>query len=162
MSIPEIKEQLSILTVLEHYNLKPNKNKMLCCPFHDDKNPSMQVYADTNTVFCFSGNCSKNGKAMDTIQFIQDKENLSKHEAIKKAESLISNGTQPVIKKPIIQAENLTEIFSKLKPILYSSSKARAYAESRNIYNAKLEAGYNNGTHYSHTKIYLACAETVM
>jgi DNA primase len=152
MEIKEIKEQLSILTVLQHYGLQPNRNKMVCCPFHDDKHPSMQVYPDTNTVFCFSGNCSKNGKAMDTIQFIQDKENVSKHEAIKKAESLISNGTQPVIKKPIIQAENLTEIFSKLKPILYSSSKARAYAESRNIYNAKLEAGYNNGTHYSKLK----------
>ena len=125
---------------------------MVCCPFHDDKNPSMQVYAETNTVFCFSGNCTKNGKAIDTIQFIQDKENLSKHEAIKKAESLISNGTQTVIQKPIIQVENLNDIFQKLKPILYSSSKARAYAESRNIYNAKLEAGYNNGTHYGKLK----------
>ena len=152
MEIKEIKEQLSIITVLEHYGLQPNKNKMVCCPFHDDKNPSMQVYAETNTVFCFSGNCKMNGKKMDTIQFIQDKENVSKHEAIKKAESLINSGTQPVIKKPIIQAENFTEVFSKLKPILYSSSKARAYAESRSIYNAKLEAGYNNGTHYRHLK----------
>jgi|GEM_PF-3659901 len=107
----------------------------------------MQVYAETNTVFCFSGNCSKNGKAMDTIQFIQNKENLSNHEAIKKAESLINGNIQPVPTKPIIQPENLTEIFTKLKQSLYSSSKARAYAESRNIYNAKLEAGYNNGTH---------------
>lgn len=85
MEIAEIKAQLSILSVLQHYGLQPNRNKMLCCPFHDDKNPSMQVYAETNTVFCFSGNCSKNGKAMDTIQFIQDKENITKHEAIKKA-----------------------------------------------------------------------------
>lgn len=152
MEIKEIKEQLSIITVLQHYGLQPNKNKMVCCPFHDDKNPSMQVYPETNTVFCFSGNCTKNGKAMDAIQFIQDKESCTKHEAINKAESLIGNGIQAVIQKPIIQAGNLTEIFSKLKQSLYSSSKARAYAESRNIYNAKLEAGYNNGTHYRHLK----------
>lgn len=152
MTIPEIKEQLSILTVLEHYGIKPNRNKMVCCPFHDDKHPSMQVYPDTNTVFCFSGNCTKNGRAMDAIQFIQDKESCTKHEAIKKAESLIGVVTQQPTAKPIIQAENLTEIFTKLKPILYSSSKARAYAESRGIYNAKLEAGYNNGTHYRHLK----------
>jgi len=44
MEIREIIKSLSILTVLEHYHLKPNKNKMVCCPFHDDKNPSMQVY----------------------------------------------------------------------------------------------------------------------
>jgi DNA primase len=152
MEISEIIKQLSILTVLEHYHLKPNKNKMVCCPFHDDKNPSMQVYADTNTVFCFSGNCKMNGKKLDAIQFIQDKENVSKHEAIKKAQSMINESIQPVITKPIIQAENLTEIFIKLKQSLYSSSKARAYAESRNIYNAKLEAGYNNGTHYNKLK----------
>jgi DNA primase len=152
MEIKEILQSLSIITVLEHYGIKPNRNKIVCCPFHDDKNPSMQVYAETNTVFCFSGNCKMNGKKIDAIQFIQDKENVSKHEAIKKAQSMINESVQPVITKPIIQTENLTEIFSKLKQSLYSSSKARAYAESRNIYNAKLEAGYNNGTHYNKLK----------
>lgn len=142
MEIAEIIKSLSILTVLEHYHLKPNRNKMVCCPFHDDKNPSMQVYAETNTVFCFSGNCKMNGKKIDAIQFIQDKENISKHEAIKKAQSMIKQSIQPIQAKPIIQTENLTEIFSKLKQSLYSSSKARAYAESRNIYNVKLEAWY--------------------
>lgn len=89
---------------------------------------------------------------MDVIQFTQDKENLSKHEAIKKAESLINQSTQPIQAKPIIQPENLTEIFAKLRPSFYGSSKARAYAERRNIYTAKLEAGYNNGTHYGKLK----------
>lgn len=153
MEISQIIKSLSILTVLEHYHLKPNRNKMLCCPFHDDKNPSMQVYAETNTVFCFSGNCKMNGKKIDTIQFIQDKETISKHEAIKKAQSLLSITNEELrITKPIIQTENLTEIFSKLKQSMYSSSKARAYAENRNIYNAKLEVGYNNGTYYSKLK----------
>jgi DNA primase len=152
MEIKEILQSLSITAVLTHYGIKPNRNKMVCCPFHDDKNPSMQVYAETNTVFCFSGNCKMNGKKIDTIQFIQDKETISKHEAIKKAQSMINESIQPVQAKPIIQPENLTEIFTKLKQSLYSSSKARAYAESRNIYNAKLEAGYNNGTHYSKLK----------
>ena len=111
MEISQIIKSLSILTVLEHYNLKPNKNKMVCCPFHDDKNPSMQVYAETNTVFCFSGNCKMNGKKLDAIQFIQEKENISKHEAIKKAQSLINQSVQPTPTKPIIQTENFTEIF---------------------------------------------------
>ena len=152
MEISEIIKSLSIQTVLTHYGIKPNRNKMVCCPFHDDKNPSMQVYAETNTVFCFSGNCKMKGKKIDAIQFIQDKENISKHEAIKKAQSMINESIQPVQAKPIIQTENLTETFTKLKQSLYNSSKARAYAESRNIYNAKLEAGYNNGTHYSKLK----------
>lgn len=124
MEIKEILQSLSILSVLEHYGIRPNRNKMVCCPFLDDKNPSMQVYAETNTVFCFSGNCKMNGKKIDAIQFIQDKENISKHEAIKKAQSMINQSIQPVQAKPIIQTENLTEIFSKLKQSLYSSSKA--------------------------------------
>jgi DNA primase len=175
MEIAEIKQRLSIITVLNHYGIHPDKNKRVNCPFHDDKTPSMQVYSETNTVFCFSGNCKMNGKAMDSIEFIQQKEGITKHQAIekakqlctlsaseipqggkaiKKAESLLNGAavtTKPAL-KPIIQTENLDDIFPKLKQSLYSSSKARTYAESRNIYNAKLEAGYNNGTHYKHLK----------
>ena len=136
MEIKDILQSLSIVSVLEHYNLKPNKNKMVCCPFHDDKNPSMQVYADTNTVFCFSGNCKMNGKKIDTIQFIQDKENVSKHEAIKKAQSLISI-TNEELKitnvKPMQEVPfgDLGAVFTKLKQSLYSSSKARAGQHKR-------------------------------
>ena len=57
MTIKQIKEQLSILTVLAHYGLSINKNKMLNCPFHSDKKASMRVYPQTNTVYCFAGTC---------------------------------------------------------------------------------------------------------
>lgn len=100
MEISQIIAQLSILTVLEHYGIKPNRNKMVCCLFHDDKNPSMQVYPETNTVFYFSGNCKMNGKKIDAIQFMQDMGNISKHEAIKKAQSLINGSIQPGPTKP--------------------------------------------------------------
>jgi hypothetical protein len=103
------------------------------------------VYPATNTVYCFSGNCSKHGKVLDTIQFIQDKESCSKHEAIKKAASLITGIPSTEVSKPLLRKEDLNALFSKLKKSLYSSSKARAYAESRNIYSAQLEAGYNPG-----------------
>jgi DNA primase len=65
MEIKDIKNRLSILEVLAHYGLNPDKNDRLRFPFHDDKNPSMQVYAETNTVFCFSGNCKMNSKKID-------------------------------------------------------------------------------------------------
>lgn len=57
MTIKQIKTHLTIAQVLNHYNLKPDKNGKMCCPFHEDKTPSMQVYEKTNTVFCFSSNC---------------------------------------------------------------------------------------------------------
>jgi len=73
---------------------------------------------------------------MDTIEFIQQKEGITKHEAIKKAESLLNGAAttkHPTI-KPMIQPENLNEIFIKLKQSLYSNSKARAYRNSSGIW----------------------------
>lgn len=49
----------------------------------------MQIYPDTNTKYCFSGNCKLHGEVMDTIEFIQQKDGITKHEAIKKAETLL-------------------------------------------------------------------------
>ncbi|MCP4482920.1 MAG: hypothetical protein GY817_09375, partial [bacterium] len=88
MTIQEIKESLSIKEVLSHYGLKPNKNKMLNCPFHEDKTPSMQIYEESNTVYCFSSNCKLHGKSIDQIDFIMHKENRSKYESINKAKQM--------------------------------------------------------------------------
>ena len=90
MDIQEIKAKLTIAEILQHYNLKADKHQRLNCPFHEDKTPSMQVYYKTNTAYCFSSNCKTHGKSLDVIDFIMHKENLSKHEAIKKSEGMIS------------------------------------------------------------------------
>tara|TARA_R110002096_G_C14649054_1_gene726263 strand:+ start:1894 stop:4425 length:2532 start_codon:yes stop_codon:yes gene_type:complete len=140
MEIAEIKEKLSIGQVLEHYGLQANKNKMLCCPFHDDKNPSMQVYPETNTVHCFSGNCEHTGKAIDQIDFILHKEKCTKHEAISKAKSLLG------FVEPVKAKEDLNEIFHQLKANLSKSRKATEYLKSRELYDMKLEIGSNHQT----------------
>ena len=87
MELKDIKQQLSIGQVLQHYGLKPDRNNRLLCPFHNDKTPSLQIYPSTNTYCCFSSNC--NAAHGDAIQFIQLKENCTKHEAILKAGSMI-------------------------------------------------------------------------
>jgi DNA primase len=144
MEIREIKSRLSILEVLNHYGLKPNGNKMLCCPFHADKTPSMQVYPETNTVFCFSGNCKLHSRAIDQIDFILHKENCTKHEAILKAENFLGNGTAP--------KEDLNDIFKKFASSLHQSRKGKEYLESRNLSNIEIEVGYNEGTKYKSLK----------
>nr|WP_321485491.1 CHC2 zinc finger domain-containing protein [uncultured Draconibacterium sp.] len=65
MEIREIKQRLSILTVLNHYNLEPDRHQMLKCPFHEDDQPSLKIYTETNTFNCFG--CNTNG---DAIEFI--------------------------------------------------------------------------------------------
>jgi DNA primase len=135
MEIAEIKSQLTIGQVLDHYNLSANKNKMLCCPFHNDKTPSMQVYPETNTVFCFSSNCKLHGKAIDVIDFILHQEGISKHEAINKAKELAG------YKEPEQPFEKLFKVFQST---LKKNEKALSYLKERGI--EKAETGFNSGT----------------
>jgi len=90
MEIQEIKSQLTLAQVLQHYSLKPDKNMRLNCPFHEDKTPSLQVYYKTHTAYCFSSNCKTHGKSMDIIDFIMHKENTDKHNALLKCAEIIS------------------------------------------------------------------------
>ena len=46
----------------EHFGLNVSRNGMVCCPFHDDRHPSMKLYEDH--YHCFG--CQTNG---DVIAF---------------------------------------------------------------------------------------------
>jgi DNA primase catalytic core len=161
MEIHEIKQRLSILTVLKHYGLKPDKNNRLCCPFHPDKTPSLQMYPKTNTWSCFSSNCSAGSG--DVIDFIMLMENLSrnggkctKHEAILKAQDFIGVPSEPKPKPkpepkhelPQEQIEAiLTEAFKHFARSLNAKpEKALKYLASRKLDYKKLAIGYDAGT----------------
>ncbi|WP_082891068.1 CHC2 zinc finger domain-containing protein [Chryseobacterium glaciei] len=151
MEITEIKQRLSLSEVLQHYNLEP-KNSMLKCFMHDDKIASLQVNLEKNFYKCHA--CGKTG---DVIQFIEDYEKISKHEAIKKAKSFLLNEeptTRSVVSGTAIgQTEISTEksalflqnTFSYFRKALYCSAPAKQYIEKRNLDNSILEIGYNSG-----------------
>ena len=69
----QIKEQVSTREVAEHYGYKVNRNGMMRCPFHDDRNPSMKV--DQNFI-CFG--CQEKG---DVIRFASKLFGLPAYEA---------------------------------------------------------------------------------
>ena len=159
MTIEEIKAQLSMSTVLAHYGLKVNRNKHINCPFHDDKTPSMRVYEETNTVYCFSGNCSHSGKSMDVIELVQQLEKCNKHEAILKCKSMLGarlNLVEDYVpdKKEEVAILSGVEILQSLWTNFVVSfkspkCKARAYAQSRGL---SLEGiGYNTGSRVPHS-----------
>ena len=56
----QIKAQVSTRDVAEHYGYKVGRNGMMCCPFHEDQNPSMKV--DQNFI-CFG--CQEKGDVID-------------------------------------------------------------------------------------------------
>ena len=49
-----VKDRLSTREAAEYYGLKINRNGMACCPFHNDKNPSMKV---DHRYHCFASTC---------------------------------------------------------------------------------------------------------
>jgi len=57
----QIKDQVSTREVAEHYGIKVNRAGMACCPFHEDKRPSMKV---NKNFICFG--CQEKG---DVIRF---------------------------------------------------------------------------------------------
>lgn len=169
MELKEIKNHLQIAQVLSVYGLKADKNNRLCCPFHEDKTPSMQVYPQTNTVFCFSSNCKLHGKAIDGIDFIMHKENISKHEALLKAKQIATSGTFKTTSLKTAKSKNtepkinqdkeqfLEKMFSYFVSGLHSSNPAKEYLQSRGLdyktlASINIPIGYNTAQFHHGTR----------
>ena len=75
-----IKVAISVKQAAEHYGLKVNRNGMACCPFHNDRHPSMKLNEDY--FFCFG--CGVKG---DVIDFVARSFDLSSYEAAQKLAS---------------------------------------------------------------------------
>lgn len=149
MEISEIKAHLSIIEVLGHYNIKRDKNSRICCPFHDDKTPSMQVYEKTGTVYCFSGNCKTHGRSLDVIDFIMNKEGVTKHEALKKATEMVSVAT------PDVSTPDVSTLLTDFKSLELNlkQTKGAEYLNKRGLGwqllrdKAGVRLGYNSAKH---------------
>ena len=70
----EIKSMISVRQVAESYGLKVNRNGMACCPFHNDKHPSMKI--DSSHYYCFG--CGTHG---DAIGYVAEMFSLSQYDA---------------------------------------------------------------------------------
>lgn len=80
----EMKERVTARQVAERYGLKVCRNGMACCPFHNDKHPSMKI--DRN-YYCFA--CGAKG---DAVNYVAVLFGLSQFEAAKKINDDFSLG----------------------------------------------------------------------
>jgi len=71
-----VKERITTRQAAEYYGLDIKRNGMTCCPFHDDRNPSMKV---DNRFHCFG--CGEDG---DVINFAEKLFSLSPKKAAQK------------------------------------------------------------------------------
>ena len=81
----EIKAYVTALQAAEQYGIKINRNKMACCPFHDDHHPSMKI---GQNYYCFA--CGAKG---DVIDFTSRLFGISQFEA---AQKLITDFGLPI------------------------------------------------------------------
>ena len=72
----QVKESVTTKQAAMYYGMNVNQNDMVCCPFHNDRHPSMKV---SEGYYCFG--CGEKG---DVINFVAKLHNLSQYEAAKK------------------------------------------------------------------------------
>ena len=85
-----VKQSVSTREAAAFYGIEVKRNGMACCPFHDDKNPSMKV---DQRFHCFG--CGEDG---DVIDFTAKLFNLSPKEAAEKL--------KPFVRRPIVYTWN--------------------------------------------------------
>lgn len=142
MTIQEIKTRLAIGRVLAHYGLKADANGMLRCPFHEDQKPSMRVYEETDTVYCFAGGCKV--KSLDAIDFIMQMDGSSKREAILKAKTLCTEEPHTPPETQSQPMSNPAVDFPTYLEAIKRNQKAQGYCESRALDWQSLEIGYKS------------------
>ena len=72
-----VKAAVTVRQAVEHYGLEVNRGSMVCCPFHNDRTPSMKLNEDY--FYCFG--CGATG---DVIDLVAKLFNLSSYDAAKK------------------------------------------------------------------------------
>ena len=106
-----VKENVTARQAAEQYGLKVSKNGMVCCPFHDDRHPSMKV----DKGFC----CFACGAKGDVITFVADFFHLAPLEAAKK----LAEDFQIPIFTDSSKKRNASKKKEKPKRTLYQTEK---------------------------------------
>ena len=73
----QVKMAVSVKEAAEYYGLEVKRGNMVCCPFHNDRTPSMKLNEDY--LYCFG--CGATG---DVIDLVAKLFNLSSYDAAKK------------------------------------------------------------------------------
>ncbi len=131
MEISDIKSRLSISEVITHYQLTPDRNNRVHCPWHPDKTPSLQIYPKTNTWTCFSSNCNAgSGDVIDFIMLMEQKsrssasgkfEKIDKHSALLKCKQLLG----------VIPTDSVGNALLKAAAMIGGSSSVKLIINSR-------------------------------
>ena len=76
MTKEEIKQSLSMREVAKRYGIRIDRKGFCCCPFHNEKTPSMKIYKD-------SSHCFGCGRSDDIFSFVMGMEHCDFKTAFK-------------------------------------------------------------------------------
>ena len=112
-----VKNNVTATDVVSMAGYKPNRSKMICCPFHNDKHPSMKV---DQRYFCFG--CGAKG---DAIDFVSNYYGLRLKEAAEKIASDFglnydNTGYSEGVRKPIAAKRSEYQIWAEKKQELFA------------------------------------------
>lgn len=118
-----VKDAISTREVASFYGIRVNRNGMCCCPFHNDKHPSMKI---DNRYHCFG--CGEDG---DVINFVGKLYGLSSYDAAVKIITDFNLGI-PITNKGITTTST--------KPATSLDTKANIYNTQRAFQEYKRDA----------------------
>ena len=112
-----VRTNVKAIDVVLMAGFQPNRSKMICCPFHNDKHPSMKV---DRRYFCFG--CGAKG---DSVDFVANYYGLSLKEAAEKIASDFgltydNTGYSEGVRKPIAAQRSEYQIWAEKKQELFA------------------------------------------
>ena len=112
-----VRTNVKAVDVVLMAGFQPNRSKMICCPFYNDKHPSMKV---DRRYFCFG--CGAKGDAVD---FVANYYGLSLKEAAEKIASDFGltydiTGYSEGVRKPITAKRSEYQIWAEKKRELFA------------------------------------------
>ena len=135
-TLNEIRNNLDIVDIISGYLplTSKGKNYFGVCPFHDDHSPSMSVSKEKQIYTCFS--CGATG---NVFKFIQDYENISFLEAVKKCADIahvyidVGQARQKNKHQELYDIYNLSQKFYQNNINTEFGKKAKEYLKNRNL-----------------------------
>lgn len=111
-----VKADVPVRQATEHYRLSISRNDMACCPFHNDKHPSLKLNEDY--FYCFG--CGAKGDIVDFTARLYD---LTSYEAAQQVAAhfgLSADSSPPVIKQTNTVPYHKTQSFKEQERLCFS------------------------------------------
>ena len=61
----DIKNRINMIDVCKTYGFNIQRGNFICCPFHNEKTPSLKLYDGNRGFYCFG--CGKHGSVIDFV-----------------------------------------------------------------------------------------------